>query len=78
MRAANSIWDVEEGRPIWKTIPLRLAVTLVMLVLLTISAVAVLVTGALAKQVGDFVGVGSAAVTAWDTAKWPVLVVMVA
>src|SRR5689334_3020930 len=24
MRAANTIWDVEEGRPIWKTIPLRL------------------------------------------------------
>src|SRR6188472_3718393 len=39
MRAANTIWDVEEGRPIWKTIPLRLVVTVVMLVLLSVSAI---------------------------------------
>ena len=77
MRAANAIWDVEEGRPVWKTIPLRLAVTLVMLVLLAISAVGVIVTGPLARRVGDLVGVGETAVTVWDIAKWPVLVVIV-
>ena len=38
MRASNVVWDVEEGRPIWTTIPLRLAVTLVTVVLLTITA----------------------------------------
>ena len=27
MRASNAIWDVAEGRPIWKTLPLRLGVT---------------------------------------------------
>jgi membrane protein len=78
MRAANAVWEVPEGRPIWKTIPLRLAVTLVMLVLLTISALAVVITGPLAKTVGNLVGLGSAAVTAWDIAKWPVLVLIVA
>ena len=41
MRASNAIWDVEEGRPIWKTIPLRVGVTILMLVLLAASAVAV-------------------------------------
>ena len=40
MRASNVIWDVEEGRPIWKTIPLRLGVTL-----LTVSAPDVLGVG---------------------------------
>ena len=44
MRAANRIWDVDEGRPIWKTIPLRLGVTLLMLLLLAASAIAVVVT----------------------------------
>src|SRR5215218_6062299 len=34
MRAANVIWDVEEGRPMWKTLALRLIVTLVTVVLL--------------------------------------------
>jgi membrane protein len=77
MRASNDIWDVGEGRPAWKTIPLRLVVTVVMLALLTISALAVVLTGPLARSVGDIVGLGSAAVTAWDIAKWPVLVVVV-
>src|SRR5437764_1752312 len=34
MRASNVIWDVEEGRPVWKTLPLRVVVTVVMLLLL--------------------------------------------
>jgi membrane protein len=77
MRASNIVWDVGEGRPIWKTIPLRVAVTLVTVVLLTVSAVAVVLTGGLAKEVGDVIGVGSNAVTIWDIAKWPVLVLVV-
>ena len=77
MRASNDIWDVEEGRPAWKTIPLRVGVTGLLLVLLTMSAMAVVLTGPLAKRVGDVVGLGSAAVTAWDIAKWPVLILVV-
>jgi len=64
MRASNAIYDVEEGRPIWKTAPVRVSVTLVLVVLLAVSAVAVVLTGGLAKQVGNVIGVGSSAVTA--------------
>jgi membrane protein len=77
MRAANKIYDVEEGRPIWKTLPVRLGVTVVMMVLLAVSAIAVVLTGSLAKQVGDLIGVGSSAVNVWDIAKWPVLLLVV-
>jgi membrane protein len=77
MRASNDIWDVEEGRPVWKTIPLRLGVTVVLLVLLTVSALAVVLTGPLAKSIGDIVGLGSTAVMVWDIAKWPVLILVV-
>jgi membrane protein len=49
-----------------------------MLVLLTATAVAVTVTGPLADKVGKLIGVGSAAVTVWDIAKWPFLVAVVA
>jgi membrane protein len=49
-----------------------------MLIMLAASAVAVVVTGGLAKQVGNLVGVGSTAVTVWDIAKWPVLILVVA
>jgi membrane protein len=78
MRASNVIWDVEEGRPIWKTIPVRLGVTFVTLLLLTAGALAVTFTGGLARQVGNVIGVGSTAVQIWDIAKWPVLVILVA
>jgi membrane protein len=75
MRASNVVWDVKEGRPFYKTLPLRMLVTLVTVVLLTLSAVAVVFTGSLASKVGNLIGVGSSAVQIWDIAKWPVLVV---
>ena len=78
MRASNVVWDVEEGRPIWTTVPLRLAVTLVTVVLLTVTAAAVVLTGGLADQLGNVIGVGHSAVTIWDIAKWPVLLLVVA
>src|SRR5689334_6628178 len=78
MKAANRIWDVEEGRPFWWTMPLRVGVTLLLLLLLAASAVMVVVTGPLADRVGKLIGIGSAAVTAWDIAKWPVLILVVA
>jgi membrane protein len=78
MRASNVIWDVEEGRPLYKTIPVRLGVTLVTVVLLTLSALAVVLTGTLAGKVGNVIGVGSTAVQIWDIAKWPVLLLVVA
>jgi membrane protein len=77
MWASNRIYDVEEGRPVWKKLPTRLGVTVVMVLLLAISSVAVVLTGGLAKQVGSVLGVGSSAVTIWDIAKWPVLVLIV-
>lgn len=77
MRASNVVWDVEEGRPIWKKLPLRLGLTLLMLILLAISALAVVLTGPLARAVGNLIGLGETAVTVWDFAKWPVLVLIV-
>ncbi len=77
MRASNAIYEVEEGRPIWKKLPVRLGVTLVLVVLLAISALAVVLSGGLAKQAGNLFGVGETAVKVWDIAKWPVLVLIV-
>src|SRR5215211_4121524 len=77
MRASNAIYDVPEGRPVWKTLPIRIAVTVVVMVLLAVSAVAVVATGGLADRVGRLLGLGSAVVTAWDLVKWPVLLLLV-
>jgi membrane protein len=77
MRASNTIYDVPEGRPVWETAPIRLGVTVATGVLVTIAALAVVLTGSLAREVGKWLHIGSAAVTVWDIAKWPVLVFIV-
>jgi membrane protein len=77
MRASNAIYDVPEGRPVWKTLPIRIGVTVVVMVLLAVSAVAVVATGGLAERIGRLLGIGSTAVSVWDIAKWPVLLLIV-
>ena len=76
-KASNAIYEVEEGRPFWKLKPIQILITAVMILLLAICAIAVVVTGPLAETVGDLVGAGSAAVTAWEIAKWPVIILVV-
>ena len=77
MRASNVIYEVEEGRPFWKLRPLQLLVTLVCILLLAITVVALVATGPLAEAIGDAIGVSDEAVTVWGLAKWPVLLVVV-
>lgn len=77
MRASNAIYDMPEGRPVWKTLPVRVGLTVVLLALLAITTVAVVLTGDLAERVGDLLGIGGTAVTVWNLAKWPVLLVIV-
>jgi membrane protein len=77
MRASNVIYDVGEGRPIWKTLPTRVLTTLALLVMLALVAVGVTVTGSVASSVGQSLGVGDTAVTVWGIAKWPVVVLVV-
>jgi membrane protein len=77
MNASNAIYDVDEGRPIWKTAPTRFLVTLALVVMLAISAVMVVATGPIAKQLGKAFGVGNTGVLVWDIAKWPFLLIIV-
>ena len=77
MRASNSIYDMEEGRPVWKTLPVRVGLTVVLLLLLVVTTLAVVLTGGIAEKVGSVVGLGSTAVTVWNIAKWPVLLLVV-
>ncbi len=77
MRASNAIYDVDEGRPIWKTAPVRLLTTVALVVMLVIAAAIVVLTGRIANQVGTAFGIGHTAVLIWDIAKWPVLLIIV-
>ncbi|GAA0594128.1 YihY/virulence factor BrkB family protein [Streptomyces crystallinus] len=77
IRAANAVYEMPEGRPIWKLLPVRIGLTVVLMVLAVLSALIVVFTGGLARQAGTALGVGSAGLTVWSIAKWPVLAALV-
>jgi membrane protein len=77
MRASNAIYDIDEGRPIWKTLPMRVGLTVLLMLMTAVSAIGVTISGGLARQVGKTIGVGSTAVDVWNIAKWPVLLLIV-
>jgi membrane protein len=77
MRASNAIYEMPEGRPMWKTVPLRVGLTLAVVVLLALSAVGVVATGTVADRAGQLLGIGSTGVLVWDIAKWPVIAALV-
>lgn len=76
-RAMNRIYQVPEGRPFWKLRPTMIVVTLVAVLLVGVLAVGLVLTGPLADSMGATIGLGATAVTVWDIAKWPVLLVVV-
>ena len=77
MRASNVIYDVDEGRPFWKLRPLQVAVTLAILLLAALLLISLVVTGPVAKAIGDTIGIGSTAVTIYQIAKWPLMAAVV-
>ncbi|MGW1319781.1 YihY/virulence factor BrkB family protein [Streptomyces sp. NPDC002426] len=77
IRSSNVVYDMPEGRPAWKVLPLRLALTVTLMVLAVVSALIVVFTGPVAQKAGSALGVGGPALTAWSIAKWPVLVLLV-
>ena len=77
MRASNAIYEVDEGRPFWKLRPLQVVVTLGMVLLMALVLIALVVSGPLAEALGSALGLGSAAVTVYQIAKWPIMAAVV-
>jgi len=72
-RAMNRMYEVREGRPIWKLRPAILLLTFVVVVLAAATLVGLIVSGPVAEAVGNAIGLGSTAVLVWNIAKWPVI-----
>jgi membrane protein len=73
MRASNVIYETREGRPFWKLRPLQVAVTLAMILLLTLLAFSLVLTGPIVSAIAKPLGISSTAVDVWNVAKWPVM-----
>jgi membrane protein len=69
----NRMYEIREGRPIWKLRPAVLLLTLVVVVLAAATLVGLVVSGPVAEAIGNAIGLGSTAVTVWGIVKWPVI-----
>jgi membrane protein len=76
MRASNIIYETPEGRPFWKLRPLQILVTFLMIVMMTLLAVSLVLTGPVVSAVAEPLGIGSTAVDVWNVAKWPAMVLV--
>jgi membrane protein len=77
MRASNAIYEREEGRPFYILRPLQIVVTFVLVMMAALVVLSLIVSGPVASAIGSAVGLGDTAVTVWNIAKWPVLLVVV-
>ena len=76
-RAMNRVYEIGEGRPVWKLRPVLLLVTLISVILVAVVLFALVASGPVATSIGNAVGLGSTAVLVWNIAKWPVILVIV-
>ncbi len=81
-RSMNRVYQVDEGRPIWKLRPVVLLITIGLVIMAALVLVGLVISGPLAEALGDAVGLGDLSVTVWGIVKWPVMlgivIVMVA
>ncbi|WP_203627221.1 YihY/virulence factor BrkB family protein [Streptomyces albidoflavus] len=77
IRSSNAVYDMPEGRPVWKVLPVRVGITVALVVMAVGSALIVVFTGDLARRAGSLLGIGDTALTVWSIAKWPVLLLLV-
>jgi membrane protein len=77
IRASAVVYETPEGRPFWKLRPLQLAVTLAIVLLVALLALALVLTGPVVDAFAGPLGIGSTATTIWDIAKWPVMLAVV-
>lgn len=76
-RALNKIYAVDEGRSFVKLKGTLLLITAIEVILIVLVALSLVLSGGVAEEVGDAIGLGSTAVFVWDLVKWPFVALVV-
>ncbi len=76
--ACNRMFEVREGRSIFKRKPLQMLVTLVLIVLATTIAFALLLGGPVVAALGSALGIPDPVLDTWRLAKWPGMALLAA
>ncbi|PWW22591.1 membrane protein [Geodermatophilus normandii] len=77
-RASNVVYETPEGRKIWKLKPLQLLVTLIGILFAAVIVAMLVLSGPVVEAIGSAIGLGDTALTVWNVAKWPVILVVLA
>ena len=70
-RALNVVFEIENGRSFLRRKLVDVASTVVLLVLVLVTAILVFVGGSFAEDLFGFVGIGPDAAHVWSIARWP-------
>jgi membrane protein len=76
IRAAGVILGVEETRRFFVTIPLRLGLTILLMISAILTAFAIVMTGPIAEQFTKVTGVTADGIGGWGVIKWPIVVAL--
>lgn len=76
MSAMNAAYDVVEGRPAWKLIPLSIVYTVGIAGMLLIAAALMVLGPQVMGWIAAQVGMEEFIVTVWTIARWPVVVIL--
>lgn len=72
-RALHSMLGMKDRRPVWRTVPITVLTAVSLLATLIATVFVLMLSGELARDLGQFLGVGRALTHAWNTLRWPML-----
>ncbi|MEU3838749.1 YihY/virulence factor BrkB family protein [Streptomyces sp. NPDC028635] len=75
-RALHAIHRTSAHRPVWRTAPRIIITAITLITLLVTTTLTLLVSGSLARRLGQALDLGGVPQTAWDALRWPVLAAM--
>jgi membrane protein len=76
MAASDRVYEIEHRLPFWKSLPLRIGLALLLLLLLSVTAAVVALVGPFGRWLMDVSSIGSGPLHLWTWIKWPLLVVL--
>ena len=77
-RAMNRVYQVVEGRPAARLLGTTAAITLLLGTLAMCAVLMLLISGPVARALGEVLGLGSGVLLLWGILKWPVLALILA
>lgn len=75
-RMMNKVYEIEEGRPVWKLRPMLVGLTVVILLMLITIVLAITLSGPVSELLFGAIGLSGTVDTVWNIAKWPFILVM--